>query len=237
MRKMRDKLLFWLGIAILMIASSFIHDQTKEVVSVIDTKQYIALTYDDGPSLVSTEKLLALLDQYGARATFFVNGNRADANQLLVREIAEQGHEIGNHTLDHVWLTKTDDEELKRQIYGNENLLRHLTGHEGTMLLRPPYGDINASVLEKIDVPFIMWSVDSRDWEIQDVAQIHSNVMKNLEDGDIIIMHDGYETTIEATENLLKELDEMNFEVVTVSELFALKNKEIPLHEKVNKCK
>lgn len=234
MKRFKNKLLFWITCFLLMIGSSFLMNDTRYVST--DMKKTIALTYDDGPSVISTEKLLTILDKYDAKATFFVNGYRADEHHLLVRKIADEGHEVGNHTLDHVWLTKTDDEELKRQVYGNESLLRHLTGHEGNMLLRPPYGDIDDRVLDMIDVPFIMWSVDSRDWEVRDVIQIHENVMKNLEDGDIIIMHDGYETTVEATENLLRELNELNVEVVTVSQLFELKNKEIPLHERVKRC-
>ena len=126
---------------------------------------------------------------------------------------------------------------MKRQIYGNENLLKFLTNQKGEMLIRPPYGAINDDIMNTIQSPFIMWSVDSRDWEIKDVIKIQSNVMRNVEDGDIIIMHDGYETTIEASENVLIDLQKQGFEIVTVSELFAIKNKEIPLHEKVKSCR
>lgn len=193
----------------------------------------VALTYDDGPSKISTEKLLALLEKYGARATFFVNGNRADANKELVQKIVSKGSEIGNHTLDHIWLSKSNEAEIKRQIYGNENLLRFISGQEGEMLLRPPYGDVNQQILELIDIPFIMWSVDSRDWEVQSVSQISQNVTKDIKDGDIIIMHDGYETTIDATREVLEELKNRNFMIVGVSELFELKQQSIPLHSKV----
>lgn len=226
-----------LGLLIMIMVVSVIMLQPTMDAPVFQNKKYVALTYDDGPSLISTKKLLDLLERYGAKATFFVTGVNASSNKELVKEIVDRGNEVGNHTLDHVWLTKTDEKEMKRQIYGNENLLKFLTDQKGDMLIRPPYGAINDDIMNTIQSPFIMWSVDSRDWEIKDVIKIQSNVMRNVEDGDIIIMHDGYETTIEASENVLIDLQKQGFEIVTVSELFAIKNKEIPLHEKVKSCR
>lgn len=221
---------------LLLIMIVTMHQIGKDI-PVFQDKKYVALTYDDGPSVISTLKLLDLLEKYEAQATFFVTGTNATNNKELVKEIVQRGNEIGNHTLDHIWLTKADEKEMKRQIYGNENLLKFLTGQEGIMLLRPPYGDINEEILKHIQLPFIMWSVDSRDWEVQDVIKIQTNVMRNVTDGDIIIMHDGYETTIDATEKVLMDLQKQGFEIVTVSELFAIKNKEIPIHEKVKSCR
>ena len=226
-----------LGLLIMIMVVSVIMLQPTMDAPVFQNKKYVALTYDDGPSQISTKKLLDLLERYGAKATFFVTGVNASSNKELVKEIVDRGNEVGNHTLDHVWLTKTDEKEMKRQIYGNENLLKFLTNQKGEMLIRPPYGAINDDIMNTIQSPFIMWSVDSRDWEIKDVIKIQSNVMRNVEDGDIIIMHDGYETTIEASENVLIDLQKQGFEIVTVSELFAIKNKEIPLHEKVKSCR
>lgn len=226
-----------LGLLIMILVVSVIMLQPTMDAPVFQNKKYVALTYDDGPSQISTKKLLDLLERYGAKATFFVTGVNASINKELVKEIVDRGNEVGNHTLDHVWLTKTDEKEMKRQIYGNENLLKFLTNQKGEMLIRPPYGAINDDIMNTIQSPFIMWSVDSRDWEIKDVIKIQSNVMRNVEDGDIIIMHDGYETTIEASENVLIDLQKQGFEIVTVSELFAIKNKEIPLHEKVKSCR
>lgn len=204
---------------------------------VFEEKKYVALTYDDGPSTLTTKPLLELLEKYNATATFFINGNHANNHKELVKEIYDSGNEIGNHTLDHVWLTKVDYEEKRRQIYGNESLLKFLSGQEGRMLVRPPYGDIDQSILDAFDLSFIMWSVDSRDWEVQDVASIQNNVFSNITDGDIIIMHDGYTKTIEATNQILKRLKKEGFEVVSVSELFRIKGKEIPTKEKINHCK
>lgn len=200
-----------------------------------ETKKIVALTYDDGPSSVSTAQLLEILDKHDAHATFFVNGDHALENKELITAIVEQGSEIGNHTLDHVWLTKVDEAEAMRQVIGNEHLLRFLSGQEGVMPLRPPYGDINQAILDQFNLPIVLWSADSRDWEVKNVERIIANVLAEIEDGGIIIMHDGYSTTVQATDELLKILNEQNYQVVSVSELFALKNQPMPLHEKIKK--
>lgn len=236
MKKLRNKI-FNLGLVLITTYVFIQYSNRSQVSQVFEEKKIVALTYDDGPSKLTTKPLLDLLEKYDASATFFINGNHANDNKDLVKEIYEKGNEIGNHTLDHVWLTKTDFKEKKRQIYGNESLLKFLSGQEGRMLVRPPYGDIDQSILDAFDLSFIMWSVDSRDWEVQDVAVIQQNVFSEITDGDIIIMHDGYTSTIEATEEILKRLKKEGFEVVSVSELFKQKNKEIPTHEKVSHCR
>lgn len=220
------------AVAFLVISAN----QNSETVMQKEQK-VVALTYDDGPSKKSTLELLAVLKEYDAHATFFINGNHANDNKDLVKEIVDQGHEIGNHTLDHVWLTKVSDEEVAKQVYGNENLLRFLSNQEGEMLLRPPYGDINDSLIQTIDRPIVMWSVDSRDWEAQNVSSIKNNILKDVGDGEIIIMHDGYKESIEGTRQVLEELKKQNYRVVSVSELFELKGKTMPLHEKIKRCK
>ena len=202
-----------------------------------EAEKIVALTYDDGPSKVSTAALLEVLEKHGAHATFFVNGNHALENKKLISAIVEQGSEIGNHTLDHVWLSKVDETEALRQVIGNEHLLRFLSGQEGIMPLRPPYGDINQTILDQFNLPIVLWSADSRDWEVQDVERIKANVLSEIEDGGIIIMHDGYETSVQATDELLALLTAQNYRVVSVSELFALKHQSMPLHEKIKTCK
>ncbi len=236
MKKLQQKI-FNLGMACILIFICVLFYREPATQPVFTEKKYVALTYDDGPSQLTTQALIDLLNKYDASATFFINGNHANENKELVKSIYEQGNEIGNHTLDHIWLTKASQEERERQIYGNESLLKFLSGQQGEMLVRPPYGDINKDILEEFDVPFIMWSVDSRDWEIRNAASIQDNVFMHIEDGDIIIMHDGYTSTIEATEEILKRMQREGFEVVSVSELFELKNKEIPLHVKVKHCR
>lgn len=234
MKKLQRKI-YNTGLILIFIFITIVYQVEDKQVS--NELKYVALTYDDGPSIISTKKILNLLEKYDASATFFINGNHANNYKELVKEIYKNGNEIGNHTLDHGWLTKMSEEEIRRQIYGNEALLEFLSGQNGDMLVRPPYGDINKRILDEFDVSFIMWSVDSRDWEVQDVAVIQDNVFENIQDGDIIIMHDGYESTVQATKHILERLTKEGFKVVSVTELFNLKNREIPIHEKVYHCK
>lgn len=233
MKKIKHKLMN-VGIVMLSCLFAFLLNQQDTAVS-NEAEKIVALTYDDGPSEISTAALLEILDKHDAHATFFVNGNHALENKELITAIVEQGSEIGNHTLDHVWLTKVDEAEAMRQVIGNEHLLRFLSGQEGVMLLRPPYGDINQEILDQFNLPIVLWSADSRDWEVKNVESIIANVLAEIKDGGIIIMHDGYPTTVEATDELLKILREQNYKVVSVSEMFALKNQSMPLHEKIKK--
>lgn len=232
MKKIKRKLMN-IGIVMLCLLAMLLNQRDTAVSS--EAEKIVALTYDDGPSEISTDALLKILDEHDAHATFFVNGNHALENKELISAIVEQGSEIGNHTLDHVWLTKVDEAEAMRQVIGNEHLLRFLSGQEGVMPLRPPYGDINQEILDQFNLPIVLWSADSRDWEVKNVERIIANVLSEIEDGGIIIMHDGYQTTVEATDELLKILKEQNYKVVSVSEMFALKNLSMPLHEKIKK--
>lgn len=233
MKKIKRKLLN-VGIVMLSCLLAVLFSKQDTAVSTEEEK-IVALTYDDGPSPISTAQLLEILDKHDAHATFFVNGNHALENKELITAIVEQGSEIGNHTLDHVWMTKVDEAEAMRQVIGNEHLLRFLSGQEGVMPLRPPYGDINQTILDQFDLPIVLWSIDSRDWEVKNVERIIANVLAEIKDGGIIIMHDGYPTTVQATDELLKILKEQNYRVVSVSEMFALKDQSMPLHEKIKK--
>ena len=142
MKKLQQKI-FNLGMACVFIFVGMLLYRESVSEPVFIEKKYVALTYDDGPSRLTTQALVELLNKYDASATFFINGNHANENKELVKHIYENGNEIGNHTLDHVWLTKASQEERERQIYGNESLLQFLSGQQGDMLVRPPYGDID----------------------------------------------------------------------------------------------
>ena len=171
MKKLQHKIFNLSMVCILLFVSVLLYRESVSEPVFIE-KKYVALTYDDGPSRLTTQALVELLNKYDASATFFINGNHANENKELVKHIYENGNEIGNHTLDHVWLTKASQEERERQIYGNESLLQFLSGQQGDMLVRPPYGDIDEAILKDFDLPFIMWSVDSRDWEVKNAGSI-----------------------------------------------------------------
>ncbi len=185
-------------------------------------KPMVALTFDDGPSAQVTGKILDLIERYGIRATFFVQGQFLTAYPQHIERAVELGCEIGNHTKDHKKLTSlTDDEIIVQRDYIN-NTVRDITGMTPT-LLRPPYGSMNERVRETMEMPFILWSIDTRDWESRNKDAVISETLKDVKDGDIILMHDLYTSTAEACEEIIPELISRGYQLVTVSEMFTAK--------------
>ena len=186
----------------------------------VETK-YIALTFDDGPKEGTTDRLLEGLKQRGANATFFLVGEWAAVNRDLVRRIQEEGHQVGNHTWGHVRLEGTDSEVLLEEIDKNERLLQEILGGEGYWL-RPPYGVIDQKLEGQIQVPMIKWSVDPRDWESRERAQIVAEVLENAVPNSIILLHDIYPDSVDAALEIVDALQKQGYWFVTVEELLYL---------------
>ncbi|MFV2174663.1 polysaccharide deacetylase family protein [Actinomadura sp. LOL_016] len=178
----------------------------------------VALTFDDGPG-PHTAGLLDLLRRTGARATFFVQGVHVPEHPAVVRRMVAEGHEIGNHTWDHPALTTLSRAEIRSQVERTQRAVRKAAGVSPTML-RPPYRAIDATVVEAVGMPVILWSVDPQDWRRDDVAR---NVKIGLRDsgrGDIVLYHDVHATTVQAMPKIVDGLQRRGFTLVTVSELF-----------------
>lgn len=146
-----------------------------------------ALTFDDGPG-THTKEVLAALAAAHVPATFFVQGSSASAYPKLIQQEKDAGHEVENHTWNHPWLTKVSAEEFASQITRTNNVIGD------SRFLRPPYGDVNATVralASSMGLRVVLWSVDTRDWERQDVTAIMSHVKAETKPGAIILMHDG----------------------------------------------
>lgn len=182
----------------------------------------IALTFDDGPHPRVTPKILDTLQQNGAKATFFVVGNRVDSYASILQREYTEGHEIGNHTYSHPSLTKLNAEEVKAQSDQTDQHVASLTSFT-PKLLRPPYGAINDVVKANIQKPFVLWSIDTLDWKTQKKSSIVKTVLNNVKDGDIILMHDLYPSTAEACAEIIPKLASQGYQFVTVSELLAQK--------------
>ncbi len=177
----------------------------------------VALTYDDGPSRY-TPQILDCLEKYGAKATFFVVGNSVYAYPDALRRAHELGMEIGNHTMNHSRLTSISSSAVMSQINSNANVVENVTGVR-PQLVRPPYGSYNNSVISAAGLPFILWSIDTLDWKTRNAQKTVNAVLSEVSDGDIILMHDLYLPTVQATQILVPRLIEMGFDLVTVSEL------------------
>ncbi|HVI39719.1 MAG TPA: polysaccharide deacetylase family protein [Anaerovoracaceae bacterium] len=189
-----------------------------ETVRYIDPKEpMVALTFDDGPSPVYTPEILKALRENNAKATFFVLGTEAELNPDLLKQIAESGNETGNHTYSHLDLTKLVEPALDYQVLTTQEIIRRETG-QAPILLRPPYGSVNDAV-KKFDMPIILWSIDSLDWQNKNPDVIYNRVLNNIKNGDIILMHDIYKTSAEAASRIIPELKRRGYQLVTVSEL------------------
>ena len=183
-----------------------------------ETKKKVALTFDDGPDPVHTLEILSLLDQYQARATFFVLGNHVDFYPSIIQEMADKGHEIGNHTWNHKDLTKLSSDKIKNEINKTSNAIKAVIG-EGPQLYRPPYGAINDQVRGATNLKPVLWTVDPQDWLHRDATKVFNHVKANVTDGSIVLMHDIYGSTVEAVERVLEYLAAEGYQFVTVSEL------------------
>lgn len=197
-------------------------------------KPLVALTFDDGPKEETTEKILNELEKYNAHATFFVVGKNAKKNPDILKREFVSGHEIANHTLSHKTLTKINTKEIKNQIETTDKIIKSVTGF-CPKLLRAPGGSTNQKVKETVDKPLIYWTIDTKDWQSKNEEKTIKEVLKNVSDGDIILMHDTEPSTANAVKKIIPELINRGFLLVTVSEMFKLKN--IPLEKGVSHTK
>ena len=201
-------------------------DIKQEYIREIDpNKPMIALTYDDGPSKY-TQDILDLLKENNSAATFFVLGSQVSKYEEAVIQMVDGGNQVGNHSYDHKRLTSLNDEELFNQINNTDNLI-YETALYKTSIMRPPYGSTTEDLVDKLQKPIINWSIDTRDWESRNAAAITEIVLENVKDGDIILMHDLYESTLEASKIVIPELINRGYQLVTISELS--ENREVIL--------
>ncbi len=179
----------------------------------------VALTFDDGPHPKYTLEIIDALKRNNARATFFVVGSRAERYKEVIGNIRENGNEIGNHTYDHKELTKLSGGDITGELGRTTGILEHITG-EKPVLTRPTYGSVNEKVRKYAGSPLVLWSIDTLDWKTRDTDKIVHQTMRNVKDGDIILMHDIYKTSAEAAGKILEKLNARGFDIVTVSDLY-----------------
>lgn len=178
----------------------------------------VALTFDDGPDPRYTEKLLDGLKERGVKATFFVTGANASKYPEIVKRIQEEGHLIGNHTYHHIQLTAANGEQFRNEIVSTNEVIREITG-EDTEYIRPPYGSWNKKYEEELNMFPVLWSIDPRDWCSDDADCIVRNTVSKIKEGDIILMHDQYKSSVIAALEIVDRLQKDGYVFVTVEEL------------------
>ena len=193
-----------------------------------EAPRYVALTFDDGPSGRFTRRLLAGLQERDAKATFLLCGYRLEIYPELAQQIVREGHEIGLHGYSHKDMATLSRRELTKELTDTLKLLP-----EGckTVFLRPPGGSESttvAAVSEDMGLSVLLWSVDPRDWEVHDASVVETAVISQVQSGDVILLHDLSDSSVDAALSIVDKLQEEGFRFVTVSELARLRG--ISLH-------
>ena len=181
----------------------------------------IAVTFDVAWENSNTAELLSILDEYDAKATFFVTGDFCDRHPEDVELFYEAGHEIGNHSDAHPHVAQIAVNDLINDTRECSRKIKMLTGEEPT-LYRAPYGEYSDNMLTTIDgmgLKTIQWDADSIDWDGASVEDIEKRIIKNTKSGSILLFHNDLENTTMALPVILRQLKQSGYEFVTVSEL------------------
>ena len=184
------------------------------------TKPMIALTFDDGPS-AHTSRLLDILKENNAKATFFVIGKSIKGKENTLKRISAEGHEIGNHSWSHRQFTKINKKQITDQLMMTRAKIFDVTGKD-CLVARPPYGAVNdtaKAVAKEAGIVYITWSVDTLDWKSKNADAVYKKIVGKVKDGDIVLCHDLHSTTVDAMEKVIPKLIADGYQLVTVSEL------------------
>lgn len=239
LKKKLGLLCVWMGLAVLIVA---VARHVPEVVSVstsvdgrelpiycVDTQEpKVALSFDAAWGNEDTRKILEILAKHDVKVTFFMTGGWVESYPEDVKAIYEAGHDLGNHSETHPNMSQLSDEEKTQELMSVHNKVKELTGVE-MQLFRPPYGDYdNAVVLNATANGYytIQWSVDSLDWKDYGVDSIIQTVCehKNLDNGAIILCHNGAKYTAEALDTMITTLKSKGYEIVPISQLIYKEN-------------
>jgi peptidoglycan/xylan/chitin deacetylase (PgdA/CDA1 family) len=209
------------------VTSSVITQPTPMVVKRYGTRpgeRVVALTFDDGPWPGQTNRILHILKQYKVRASFFMLGYLSKRNSALARQVADEGHLVGNHTIGHRTLTRLTAAAVDDQIERGEVAIAKSTGVTPAWF-RPPGGDISPGVWSRVNhanLRVALWDVDPQDWRNPTPNQIAHNVVVNTRPGSIVLLHDGggnRDSTIRALPIIIRSLQSRGYRFVTLDEL------------------
>lgn len=186
---------------------------------------YLAMTFDDGPHPSNTPKLLDLLRERNIRATFYVVGTNARRYPHLLRQMVAEGHEIGNHTINHLGLARISNQKVRSELGQAHRAIIDACGVPPTTV-RPPYGSVTKAqkqwIFDEFGYTTVLWSVDPRDWQRPGSSVVARRLVDGARNGSILLAHDIHSPTITAMPSALDQLLRKGFQFVTVSQLMAL---------------
>ncbi|MDP3266887.1 MAG: polysaccharide deacetylase family protein [Sulfuricurvum sp.] len=185
----------------------------------------VALTFDDAPDENNTYKLLDILKDHDVKAAFFmIGGTMKDDNITVVKLTYDQGHLVLNHSFNHPRMTNLNTDDMNLQLTRASETIESITG-QYPILFRPPYGSINADVVDTInthDMTTVLWSLDSLDWTLQDPEAVIQNVTNNVRNGDIILMHRN-RVSVGALPKIIENLKEKGYAFVKLDDMLGVK--------------
>jgi len=185
-------------------------------------KKQIIFTFDAGAGINSAQKILEIAASHNVKVTFFCTGKFAQNNSELIKQIAQEGHEIFNHTYSHPHLTQITDEQIIEELDKAEQILSSLTGKTAKPYFRPPYGDRNAHVLEvakQEGYQSVFWSLDALDWMVDKTEeQVKERIYTNLKPGAIILMHVGDNITGDILDEVFTYIEDQDYKIVSLTE-------------------
>lgn len=193
------------------------------MVTIPDTPPVAAITFDDGPRRDTTTRLLDELALREVPATFFLVGERIPGHEDLLLRMKAEGHQIGVHSWSHILLTDLSRADFDAEVAQTRRQLSQILGEEAWWL-RPPYGILDASVQQWADSPVILWSLDPEDWKDRNASRIVNLVLSQVKDGDIILFHDIYDSSVDAALQIIDALTDRGWCFATVEQLLASRN-------------
>lgn len=194
-------------------------DQTNQTVSSPEcfSGGELALTFDDGPHRVYTKKLLDGLRERGVKASFFLVGENIPGNEELVRQMSKDGHLIGVHCMAHVDLAHQPIEKSVEEIRETADWIEAVTGKRPEYI-RPPYGSWSTELQERMSMTPVFWDVDTLDWKSRNTARIVKHICKNAAVHTVVLMHDAYQTSVDAALETIDTLTAEGYTFVTIEE-------------------
>jgi peptidoglycan/xylan/chitin deacetylase (PgdA/CDA1 family) len=205
-----------------------------KLISQTYTPKTIALTFDDGPHAGKTDKLLKILKDLDVKATFFLVGKMVDRNPQLVRDELAGGHEIGNHTYDHLNLEKLTSAQVAFEYQACSDAIQRAAGIR-PQFCRPPGGRFDTEILKAASdegMWTVLWTDDPGDFARPDPKVLVDRLDKQMHDGGILLLHDGIPQTLEVLPAVITELKHRGYRFVTCSELLAQKRQPIVTYAK-----
>lgn len=178
----------------------------------------VALTFDDGPHPYYTEQLLDGLKEREVVATFFVTGEHAKLHPDVILRMSEEGHLIGNHTYSHLQLQTGNLESFKEELVKTNEVLEDITGKE-IEYVRPPYGTWDKNLEAELNMIPVLWTVDPLDWCSNNASRVADKILMEVEENDIILLHDYYDTSVTAALEVVDELLKQGYVFVTVEDI------------------